>query len=50
MGTDPMTAQKYFNDILTLIDAATKSMAAFSRHMSDVRTYLDVMNKLGLNN
>lgn len=49
-GARTRTAVSYFNEIVSYIDYATMIMSRFSSLMSDTRTYLDVMNKLGLNN
>lgn len=50
MGTIKIPVQDYYNVIVKYLDWATRIMAQFSRVMSETRTYLDVMNKLNLNN
>lgn len=42
-------AQQYINRLVDLIEGLTRIMSRFSADMTDVRTYLDKMNQIGLN-
>lgn len=42
--------QSYFNSIVNHLTALDQLMARFSGDMNDLRSYLDVMNRIQLNN
>lgn len=50
-GISPVQSmQSYFNSIVNHLTALDNLMARFSGDMNDLRSYLDVMNRIQLNN
>lgn len=48
-GKTNVTSTDYFNNIVDLLEGYKSLMVKFSSDMSDVRTFMDLMNKSGLN-
>lgn len=48
-GKEKVTAIAYFNKIVDVINGITTSLSTFNNDMADLRTFLDLANKIGIN-